>query len=112
MAVAGRREKGAGAESADRKHAGDDGNVGDDRPRSRADRHLPWFGNRRRGLQVSRPEEPCELPGTGPAGRGVPQDRIGESERDICPEVPEFVKEHRDGEGDRAASHRGPPPAV
>ena len=98
-------EKRAGAETADRKYAGDGRQVADDHSRGHADRHLPRLNECRRSLHVPRPYEPAELPGTGPAGRGVPQDRIGESERGECREVPEFVSQHRYGEGDRAAGH-------
>ena len=83
--------KRAGPESAGRKHAGDDRQRGDDHSRGHADRHLPRLNERRRSLHVPRPYEPAELPGTGPAGRGVPQDRIRESERAEGREVPEFV---------------------
>ena len=101
----------AGAESADCKHAGDDRQIGDDHSRSHADRHLPRLNERRRSLHVLCPDEPGELSGTGPAGRGVPQNRIGESERGERREVPEFVDPHRDGEGDCATGHVGQPPA-
>ncbi len=102
--------KGPGAEATDRQDTGNEGQVGDDRSRSRANRHFPWFSDRGCGLDVSRPDERTELPGPGPAGRGIPQDRIGKPDRRVCPKVPEFVEYYRNGKGDCPTNHPCQPP--
>ena len=103
-------ERGPGPNLRTASTAGDDRQVGDHGPRGRADPHFPRFGDRRCSLDVSRPHQRLELSGTGPAGRGVPQHRTGKIECDVCNKVPEFVNQHRDGEGNRAANNRGQPP--